>query len=615
MSGQTRKVNRLRYNEYYDIQNDYDRLYELSRNNFEFKDLLSLICDERNIGLAFRNIRNNSGSKTPGVDGKTIKHYERWSKEKLIAVIRNKLNNYKPSVVRRVEIPKPNGKKRPLGIPCMLDRIIQQCISQVLEPICEAKFHKHSYGFRPNRSAEHAIARATSLVNLSKLHYVVDVDIEGFFDNIDHSKLLKQIWSMGIRDKNLICVLSKMLKCEVMGEGVQKKGTPQGGILSPLLSNIVLNELDWWISDQWETFETRRNYVRVRTDNNGNVRYDRSDTYRALRNGSNLKQMFIVRYADDFKIFCNDYNSAKKVFEGTKNWLMDRLKLNVSSEKSKITNIRKGKTEFLGFVFRGYKKKKNKIVMHSHMCDKAKKNVINSLVEQIKCIQKVQSSENIQRYNGMILGFHNYYNKATHIAQDMRDINYQILVVLQNRLHDKFEKESVITKSYSKLYGRYKFKVRSIKGISLFPIGACKTKHCKSFNQRICNYTEQGRHLKHDKINNYTHYVRHLLNSTSKDKVDLADNKIALIYGQKGLCYVTRKPLIIGRMECHHVVPMYKGGKNNYENLIWVNRDVHKLIHATNLDTIERYKNELNLNKTELSKVNKLRRLAENLDI
>lgn len=615
MGSIARKVSRLRYNEYYDIQRDYDRLYNLSERNYEFKDLLTLICDERNIGLAFRNIKNNKGSKTPGVDGKTISHYEGWSKEKLVTVIRNELNNYKPSIVRRVDIPNPNGKTRPLGIPCVLDRIIQQCILQVLEPICEAKFHKHSYGFRPNRSAENAIARATSLINLSKLHYVVDVHIEGFFDNIDHSKLLKQIWSMGIRDKRLICIIGKMLKCEVMGYGIQRKGTPQGGILSPLLSNIVLNEFDWWISDQWETFEARHNYVLIRNESNGRIRYDRSGTYRALKKNSKLKEMFIVRYADDFKIFCRDYKTANKCFEASKLWLGDRLKLNVNPEKSKITNIRKGKTEFLGFVFKGTKKGRNKIVCHSHISEKAKKHIINDLIEQIKCIQKSQDLKNIQRYNGMVLGYHNYYNKATNIAEDMRDIDYRISVILQNRLNKYFEKQSVISSSYRKLYGNYKFKVRSIKRISLFPIGACKTKNCKSFNQDVCNYSEYGRSFKHKNINDYNHYVRHLLSTTFNDNVELADNKIALIYGQKGLCYVTGKPLVIGDMECHHKIPRFKGGTDKYNNLVWVSKDVHKLIHAKDENTINAYLDKIKLSKNARVKVNLLRRTAENLDI
>ena len=128
-----------------------------------------------------------------------------------------------------------------MPIPCWTTsiRICQQCIKQVLEPICEAKFYNYSYGFRPNRNTHHAIAKCYSLINRQSLHYVVDIDIKGFFDNVNHGKLIKQMWSLGIRDKNLICIISKMLKAEIQGIGIQTKGTPQGGILSPLLSNIV----------------------------------------------------------------------------------------------------------------------------------------------------------------------------------------------------------------------------------------------------------------------------------------------------------------------------------------------------------------------------------------
>ena len=124
----------------------------------------------------------------------------------------------------------------------------------MLEPICEAKFHKRSNGFRPNRSTEHAIAQCDRLIQLTHLHYVVDVDIKGFFDNVNHSKLIRQMWAMGIRDKKLICIIKQMLKAPIVlpnGDMIYPtKGTPQGGILSPLLANIVLNELDWWVRNQ-----------------------------------------------------------------------------------------------------------------------------------------------------------------------------------------------------------------------------------------------------------------------------------------------------------------------------------------------------------------------------
>jgi group II intron reverse transcriptase/maturase len=206
------KRQKLRNNEYYNTQSMFDNLYKLSSEGKLFKSLYELVVHPANVKLAFRNIKKNQGSKTAGVNNNTIFEVGLRSPETLVRYVKNRLEDYKPHKVKRKEIPKPNGGVRPLGIPTIEDRLIQQCLKQVLEPICEAKFHNHSYGFRPNRGTLHAFSRAVTLANKNKLHYVVDVDIKGFFDNVDHGKLLKQLWSLGIRDKQILSIISKLLK-------------------------------------------------------------------------------------------------------------------------------------------------------------------------------------------------------------------------------------------------------------------------------------------------------------------------------------------------------------------------------------------------------------------
>lgn len=200
-----------------------------------------------------------------------------------------------------------------VAVPTIVDRLVQQCILQVMEPICEAKFYERSNGFRPNRSAENAIAQCYKMINLQKLYFVVDVDIKGFFDNVNHTKLIQQIWHMGIRDKKLLCIIREMLKAPiVMPDGTveyPEKGTPQGGILSPLLSNIVLNELDWWIASQWENMPTRYEYsCEVRP--NGTI--NKTAIYGAFKNTTKLKEVHIIRYADDFKLFAGNEAMQRK---------------------------------------------------------------------------------------------------------------------------------------------------------------------------------------------------------------------------------------------------------------------------------------------------------------
>ena len=292
------------------MQEVLDKLYWRSQNNItKGIDLLGIITSEENIMLAYRTIKSNKGSKTAGVDAKTIEDFKIQNKEIFISGIRNRLNDFHPNAVRRVEILKPNGKKRPLGIPTMLDRVIGQMFLQVLTPICEAKFYDHSYGFRENRSAHHALQRCYFLITVAKCHYVIDVDVKQFFDTINHTKLLSQLYTIGIKDRRVLAILNKMLKAEIAGEGMPTKGTPQGHLISTLLSNVVLNDLDQWISSQWMDFPSQYDY----SQNNAKTR--------ALKKNSKLKEMHIVRYADDFKIFTRTANEAQKIFQAVKGYL------------------------------------------------------------------------------------------------------------------------------------------------------------------------------------------------------------------------------------------------------------------------------------------------------
>lgn len=602
----------LRNNEYYGMQKTFDKLYKDSKNNKKFKNLYELIVDRENILLAYRNIKKNKGSFTKGVNESTIITVGEQEPEKLVKYVRKRLENFIPHKIRRKEIPKANGGIRPLGIPTIEDRIIQQCIKQVLEPICEAKFHNHSYGFRPNRGTLHAYSRAVTLANLNKLHYVVDIDIKGFFDNVNHGKLLKQMWSMGIQDKKVISIISKLLKAEIVGLGKPEKGTPQGGILSPLLSNIVLNELDWWISDQWETFKTEKNYEKERIIG-GKKRLDRSVKYRALRS-TNLKEMFIVRYADDFKIFCRDHKSAFKIFEGVKKWLKERLHLDISKEKSKVINLRKNFSEFLGFKMKVVRNKE-KHTVKSFMTDKAKKNAKQKIKENIKRIKKNTSPQEVSKLNATILGLQNFYRQATMVSKDFSEIAFSVKRTLYNSLKFVSSKNGELSKYYKTHYKDYLgWKKVFVAKVAIFPIDGVKHKNPKNFTQEINNYTIEGRSLVHKTQKSVSEgIIRYLVkNPVINQSIEYNDNRISKYIAQKGICYVTGEPLLLNDMELHHKKPRSLGGTDAYNNLVFLTKIIHKLIHATKEETIVKYLQLANLTKESKDKVNKLRVMAGN---
>ena len=607
----TKKKSKLRNAEYYDIQQEFDELYKKSKKDCKFTDLLSIITSEENIKLAYRNIKKNHGSKTAGTDGKTIQDLEKWQTETLINHIRKKLEYYKPQTIRRVEIPKPNGKKRPLGIPTIMDRLIQQCIYQILEPIAEAKFHERSNGFRPNRSTEHAIAQVYKMVQTQQLYYIVDIDIKAFFDNVQHGKLLKQMWQMGIQDKKLLKIISVMLKAEVAGIGFPEKGTPQGGIISPLLSNIVLNELDWWIASQWETMPTKHEYQGRKT------RTDNSSKYRALRS-SKLKECYLVRYADDFKILCKHHNDAKRLFIATQKWLRERLGLEINTEKSKIIDLRKNYSEFLGFKIKVHRKGKRheqkvKYTIHSRVSDKAIKRIKDTTSRIIKRIEFPKDEKKevyaIDFYNSFVMGVHNYYCLATCVNKDFDKIAFHVRKRLRNRLKSRLSRKGVIQYKYiEEEYGKSK-EIRFIHGKAIIPLGYVQHQNPMWKNGKVNKYTPEGRKELHNQLQKVNLSILHYLmrNPNENQSVEYNDNRLSLYCAMQGKCAITKTILEKDNIHCHHIIPRKDGGGDNYQNLLLIDKRVHILLHATKAETIEKYLGILNLSKAQLNKLNTYR--------
>ncbi|WP_107838098.1 group II intron reverse transcriptase/maturase [Metasolibacillus meyeri] len=592
--------------EYHDILPLQKELWEKEPH----KNLYRLIVSRQNIICAYDCLKRNTGSHAKGVDGLNIENINQVSIEQLVSTVRERLKDYHPDPVKRVYIEKDNGKRRPLGIPTIWDRMIQQCIKQIIEPICERKFAHNSYGFRPKRSQENALADVMKSLNLSKHKYIVNVDIKSFFDNVNHKILVNQLWSIGIRDKSVLAIIKKMLKAKILEPNGQlitpTKGTPQGGILSPLLSNVVLNDLDHWVNDQWIECGIEISSITLRFNKNGSPT---GDKYKHLRTYSTLKEGRLVRYADDFVITCKTYNEAVRWSNAVTNYLKRRLKLDVENTKSKIINLRKHYSEFLGFKFK-LKMKRNKCVAESRISDKKKEKIIRSYREKIR---NTWSGADVYKLNSMTYGIWGYFKHATAISVDMREISWRLNKLIHNHFSmngefrnlSEFEKMSTgVGLKMSKLKNNCKVWVQH--NVPLMPISMGKTQYplCKRRQEKPYEFVIEKKDWRE-------YIIKIECNITSSTEFHI--NKVSRYAQQKGKCAILKEFTGID-FECHHKLPKYLGGTDDYHNLIILDKRVHNLVHTKYEWKINEMIRELNLNKLQISKVNTLRSLCE-LDV
>jgi len=329
-------------------------------------ELWEQVWARENLTTALKRVESNRGA--PGTDGMTVKDLRPYLKEHWLE-IRAALESgaYKPTPVRRVEIPKPDGGVRLLGIPTVIDRLLQQAIAQVLTPIFERKFSSYSYGFRPGRSAHDAILKAQGYVQ-EGYEWVVDIDLEKFFDRVNHDMLMARV-AREVKDKRVLKLIRAYLNSGVMVNGVvmeTEEGTPQGGPLSPLLSNIMLDDLDKELEKRGHKF---------------------------------------VRYADDCNIHVKTQRAGERVMESVREFLEKKLKLKVNPKKSKVDRAKRVK--FLGFSFYKYKGE-----MLIRVANRSLERFRDKLRRLTKRTRTGKLEEIIQEINTYIVGWIGYYRQA-----------------------------------------------------------------------------------------------------------------------------------------------------------------------------------------------------------
>lgn len=328
-------------------------------------ELIEVITSKENLNRAYKKVVENKGAG--GIDEMTVAElgdYIRENKESIVHSLRNR--TYMPKPVRRVYIPKSNGKKRPLGIPTVLDRTIQQAIAQPISEIYEEVFSEYSYGFRPNRSCHDAIKQALEYLNNGS-EWVIDIDIEQFFDKVNHDKLI-QILREQVNDSTTLSLIRKYLRAGVMENGLEKAtktGVPQGGPLSVILSNIYLDKLDKELEQ------------------------------RGLR---------FTRYADDVLIFTRSEMSANRVMKSITDWLERKLFLRVNATKTKV--VRPTRSKYLGFTF--LKHGGEWKVKPTNEKKKALKEKMSEYLKRNKAVAR-PLAVTVKRVNEIVRGWINYF--------------------------------------------------------------------------------------------------------------------------------------------------------------------------------------------------------------
>ena len=511
----------------------------------------------------WRITQRNQGKYTAGVDGIAIPKKDRQTQNRIRLKLLEQIDiDKKPDQIRRVYIPKPNGKKRPLGIPTIKDRIVQEILRITIDPIAEYHFSDNSFGFRPKRSCHDAVQCLFGYFNKSNSkRYVIEGDIKGCFDNINHNHITQTLKDWGT-PRWATETIGKMLKADIFYNGEvynSNNGTPQGGVISPLLANVALTALDNFCHKNYGYTHIRKGKKEIRTP--------------------------IVRYADDFVIVCQSEIEAIKIKSEIATFLYDKIGLTLSEEKTKITHIRKG-FDFLGFNFRKYydkekaKQSDNKWGNYKLLIKPQKEKVIDFLrncKDELDKAKSATQAEVINTLNPKLTGWCMYYRHVVS-KQTFGKIDHEIwhkLLKWANRRHPNKSKTWVIRKYYSR-----QDKVKAVftekeSKMTIFRLAKIPIKRFVKVKNGIRVYDKDPQTQEYWQKREFSNAYNQIYSV-----------KVRRLYNrQVGICpyckgHITQNQIGNSEVEIHHIKPRSFSGNNDYSNLRILHAECHRELHA-----------------------------------
>lgn len=586
-----------------ELKGTLDFIFSKSKEGRSFNGILEVAFNPITIVTAVHNIKSNKGANTPGIDGDRIDKYLQMGRKELISLVQKAVKYYRPKPVRRIFIKKSNGKLRPLGIPSVLDKIIQECIRIIIEPICEAKFYPESFGFRPYRATNHAMKKATTVLNTrtaQKPVIAIEGDIEAFFDNINHRILLRKLYRIGICDKRILCIIKQMLKAGYFYQQelfITELGTIQGGIISPLLANVYLNDADWIIGRMYHHPKTDRKEYGVR---------------QKLKSGG-TKPKYLIRYCDDWIILTPELDEAQKLLRYLKKYYKHCLKLNLSKEKTLITNLTEKRAKFLGYSLevsptRGSPGKVSKGLVGKFYPDKekvtAKTDKICNEILKLKWMKDTQPmAAKIENINAIITGAAEYYKYAI-CSNTYKYMDHRIMQTAYRtfrKLYGQNYREHLVPLSQlNNRPQRHKGRMDKTFAVNHEGLWVGITKmyitHSQrdryNFNQKMTPYTEEGRKLYQfgeDKKKRlplsrppiYDEAILYHCDDSSLNNFEYYMNREYAYNRDKGRCKICGENLMDNSRQCHRINPALTLEKvNKVSNLVWICFKCSDIVHA-----------------------------------